>query len=213
MAHINLLPWREEKRKEQLRQFLTIMGLSVVLMLVVILAVHLQYGRMISAQEARNSFLKNEITAVEKQIREINTLAKEKKRLLARMEVIQQLQRNRPGIVHLFEEMVKVIPEGAHIKSLKQIGNNLTINGIARSNARVSAYMSNIDASAWSDIDLLIVMPTTIPFLERSRDFVELYELGLPIDILVYTPEEFKNLEASDSGFWRNFRTHHQRII
>ena len=68
-------------------------------------------------------------------------------------------------------------------------------------------------ASAWSDIDLLIVMPTTIPFIERSRDFFELYELGLPIDILVYTPEEFKNLEASDSGFWRNFRTHHQRII
>ncbi len=110
MAHINLLPWREERRKEQLRQFLTILGLSVVLMLLVILAVHLQYNRMISAQQSRNNFLKNEITAVEKQIREINDLAKEKKRLLARMEVIQQLQRNRPGIVHLFEEMVKVIP-------------------------------------------------------------------------------------------------------
>ena len=149
MAHINLLPWREEKRKEQLRQFLTMMGLSVVLMVLIILAVHLQYSRLISAQESRNSFLKNEITAVEKQIREINTLAKEKKRLLARMEVIQQLQRNRPGIVHLFEEMVKVIPEGAHIKSLKQAGKSLTINGIAQSNARVSAYMRNIDGSGW----------------------------------------------------------------
>lgn len=149
MAHINLLPWREEKRKEQLRQFLTMMGLSVVFMLLVILAIHLQYNRMISAQESRNSFLKNEITAVEKQIREINSLAKEKKRLLARMEVIQQLQRNRPGIVHLFEEMVKVIPEGAHIKSLKQKDKSLTINGIAQSNARVSAYMRNIDGSDW----------------------------------------------------------------
>ncbi len=149
MAHINLLPWREERRKEQLRQFLTMLGLSVVLMILIILAVHLQYNRMISAQESRNRFLKNEITAVEKQIREINTLAKEKKRLLARMEVIQQLQRNRPGIVHLFEEMVKVIPEGVHLKSLKQNGKNLTINGIAQSNARVSAYMRNIDASPW----------------------------------------------------------------
>ena len=149
MAHINLLPWREEKRKEQLRQFLTMIGLSVVLMLLIIAAVHLQYNRMISAQESRNNFLKDEITAVEKQIREINALAKEKKRLLARMEVIQQLQRNRPGIVHLFEEMVKVIPEGAHINSLQQKGKSLTINGIAQSNARVSAYMRNIDGSDW----------------------------------------------------------------
>ena len=149
MAHINLLPWRDEKRKEQLRQFLTMLGLSVVLMIVAILAVHLQYSRMIGAQESRNTYLKTEITAVEKQIREINALAKEKKRLLARMEVIQQLQRNRPSIVHLFEEMVNVIPQGAHIKSLKQKGKNLTINGIAQSNARVSAYMRNIDGSAW----------------------------------------------------------------
>lgn len=81
MAHINLLPWREEKRKEQLRQFLTMMGLSVVLMILIIAAVHLQYSRMISAQESRNNFLKDEITAVEKQIREINALAKEKKTL------------------------------------------------------------------------------------------------------------------------------------
>lgn len=149
MARINLLPWREERRKEQLRQFLSMLGLSVFMMSLVILAVHLQYNRMISAQESRNTFLKREITAVEKQIREINNIAKEKKRLLARMEVIQQLQRDRPGIVHLFEEMVKVIPEGAHIQSLKQAGKALTIKGIAQSNARVSAYMRNIDGSDW----------------------------------------------------------------
>ncbi len=149
MAHINLLPWREERRKEQLRQFLTLLGLSVVLMILIILAVHLQYNRMISDQQARNRYLQKEIAAVEKEIREINNLAKEKKRLLARMEVIQQLQRDRPGIVHLFEEMVKVIPEGVYITSLKQNGKNLVIQGIAQSNARVSAYMRNIDASPW----------------------------------------------------------------
>ena len=149
MAHLNLLPWREERRKEQLRQFFTMMGLSVVLMLLVILAVHLHYGRLISAQESRNSYLQNEITAVEKKIREINNLAKEKKRLLARMDVIQQLQRNRPGIVHLFEEMVKVIPEGAHIETLKQNNLQLTITGTAQSNARISAYMRNIESSDW----------------------------------------------------------------
>ena len=149
MAHINLLPWREERRKEQLRQFLTLMGLTVVMVILITLAVHLQYNRMISAQQARNQYLKNEITAVEKQIREINNIAKEKKRLLARMEVIQQLQRDRPGIVHLFDQMVKVIPDGIYLNSLKQTGKKLKLDGIAQSNARVSAYMRNIDASPW----------------------------------------------------------------
>lgn len=149
MAHINLLPWREERRKEQLKQFLSIMVLSVILAGLIILAVHLQFSRMINAQTSRNDFLQREITAVEKQIREINDLAKAKKRLLARMEVIQQLQRNRPGIVHLFEEMVKVMPEGVYITDLKQQGTKLTIKGVAQSNARVSAFMRNVDASDW----------------------------------------------------------------
>ena len=173
MARINLLPWREERRKEQLRQFISMLGLSVFMMVLIILAVHLQYSRMISAQESRNNYLKNEITAVEKQIQEINALAKEKKRLLARMEVIQQLQRNRPGIVHLFEEMVKVIPEGAHIKSLKQAGKSLTINGIAQSNARVSAYMRNIDASDWlTKPQLNIIQKKGAKKKSSGRDFI-----------------------------------------
>ena len=173
MAHINLLPWREEKRKEQLRQFLTMLGLSVVLMILVILAVHLQYSRMIGAQESRNDYLKTEISSVEKQIREINSLAKEKKRLLARMEVIQQLQRNRPGIVHLFEEMVNVIPQGAHIKTLKQSAKNLTINGVAQSNARVSAYMRNIDGSAWlTKPQLNIIQKKGKTKQDSGRDFI-----------------------------------------
>lgn len=173
MAHINLLPWREEQRKEQLRQFVTMLGLSVVLMLLIIAAVHLQYSRMIGAQESRNTFLKNETAAVEKQIREINSLAKEKKRLLARMEVIQQLQRDRPGIVHLFEEMVNVIPEGAHIKTLKQSGKKLTINGIAQSNARVSAYMRNIDASSWlTKPELNIIQKKGQAKKGSGRDFI-----------------------------------------
>ncbi len=173
MAHINLLPWREERRKEQLRQFLTLMGLSVVLMILIILAVHLQYSRMISNQEGRNRYLKKEIAVVEKQIREINNLAKEKKRLLARMEVIQQLQRNRPGIVHLFDEMVKVIPEGVYLTSLTQKGNNLTITGIAQSNARVSAYMRNIDASPWlTKPELTIIQKKKRSKSDEGREFI-----------------------------------------
>lgn len=173
MAHINLLPWREERRKEQLRQFLTMLGLSVVLMALIILAVHLQYNRMISAQSGRNDYLKREISSVEKQIREIDNLAKDKKSLLARMEVIQKLQRNRPGIVHLFEEMVKVIPEGVYLTSLKQEDDKLTITGVAQSNARVSAFMRNIDVSEWlSNPQLEIIKTEKKGKEEKGRNFI-----------------------------------------
>lgn len=149
MAKINLLPWRQEQRKEQQRQFLTIMGLMVILVVVGVVAVHLQYAGMISKQNSRNDYLRKHITEVEKQIKEIDELASKKERLLARMEIIQQLQRNRPEIVRLFDELVRVMPEGVHLTSLKQQGRGLQMVGIAQSNARVSAMMRNIDQSEW----------------------------------------------------------------
>ena len=149
MAKINLLPWRQEQRKEQQRQFFTIMGLMVVLVVVGILAVHLQYARLIGIQNSRNDYLRKHIAEVEKQIAEINELASKKERLLARMEIIQQLQRNRPEIVRLFDELVRVMPDGVYLTSLKQQNTNLVMTGIAQSNARVSALMRNIDQSEW----------------------------------------------------------------
>ncbi len=149
MAKINLLPWRQESRKEQQRQFLTILGLSVVLVIVGILAVHLQYSRMIGVQESRNAYLNRQIDKVKAQIKEIDELASKKERLLARMDIIQQLQRNRPEIVRLFDELVRILPEGVHLSSLQQKQRNLQMIGIAQSNARVSALMRNIDQSDW----------------------------------------------------------------
>ncbi len=149
MAKINLLPWRQELRKEQQRQFLTLMGLSVVLVLVGILAVHLQYARLIGKQEDRNAFLTDHIRKVEAEIKEIDALADKKDRLLARMEIIQKLQRNRPEMVRLFDELVRVLPEGVHLSALKQTNRMLKMDGIAQSNARVSAFMRNIDDSDW----------------------------------------------------------------
>ena len=149
MAKINLLPWRQETRKEQQRQFLTVMGLSVVLVVLGILAVHLQYSRMIGVQESRNSYLNKQIAIVKEQIAEIDVLEGKKERLLARMDIIQQLQRNRPEIVRLFDELVRVLPEGVHLSSLKQKDRSLQMVGIAQSNARVSALMRNIDQSDW----------------------------------------------------------------
>jgi type IV pilus assembly protein PilN len=149
MAKINLLPWRQEQRKEQQRQFFTIMGLTVVLVLVGVIAVHLQYARLIGVQDSRNDYLRKHIKEVEKQIAEINELASKKERLLARMEIIQQLQRNRPEIVRLFDELVRVMPDGVYLTSLKQQNTKLQMTGIAQSNARVSALMRNIDQSEW----------------------------------------------------------------
>ncbi len=149
MAKINLLPWRQELRKEQQRQFLTIMGLSVVLVLAGILAVHLQYARLIGKQEERNAFLTQHIQKVEAEIKEIDALADKKDRLLARMEIIQKLQRNRPEMVRLFDELVRVLPEGVHLSALKQTNRSLKMDGVAQSNARVSAFMRNIDDSDW----------------------------------------------------------------
>jgi len=149
MARINLLPWREELRKEQQRQFLTVLGLSAVLMILILFAVHIQIAGMISNQNSRNDFLKKEISKVEKQIKEINEITKKKANLLARMEVIETLQRNRPEVVHLFDELVKIMPEGTFLTNLKQSGKSLAMQGRAQSNARVSALMRNIDASEW----------------------------------------------------------------
>ena len=172
MAQINLLPWREELRKEQQRQFLTIMGLSAVLMGLIVLAIHIQIAGMIGNQSSRNDFLKNEISKVEKQIKEINTLAQEKKSLLARMEVIETLQRNRPEVVHLFDEIVKVMPEGTYLNSMSQSGKSLALNGAAQSNARVSALMRNIDASPWLSSPQLQIIKKEGASQEDERNFI-----------------------------------------
>ena len=143
MARINLLPWREERRKEQQKQFLSVLVLSVFLMALIIVAVHLQVARAIGVQNSRNDYLNKEITQVEAQIKEINNLARERKRLQDRIDIIQQLQRNRPEIVHLFDEVSKVLPDGVFLTKLVQKGRALEIEGVAQSNARVSAFMRN----------------------------------------------------------------------
>lgn len=171
MAKINLLPWRQEQRKEQQRQFFTVMGLMVLLVVVGVFAVHLQYARMISVQNSRNDYLKKHIKEVEKQIAEIKQLASKKERLLARMEIIQQLQRNRPEIVRLFDELVRIMPDGVYLTSLKQTGTNLQMTGVAQSNARVSALMRNIDQSEWLTNPKLEVIQSGKKDGEGARTF------------------------------------------
>lgn len=149
MTTINLLPWRETLRKERQQRFFVALGAALGVMLAIVGVVHLQMSAMIGHQDARNAFMKTQIERVEKQIKEIEKLEAEKKRLLARMEVIQKLQQGRPQIVHVFDEVVKTLPDGVYLTSIKQVGSTLDVQGFAQSNARISAYMRNLDASDW----------------------------------------------------------------
>lgn len=165
MARINLLPWREELRKQQQTEFLTAILLTAGLTAAILLFVHMHIDGLIDYQNQRNTFLQSEIAILDKEIKEINKLDQQKQRLIAKMNVIQSLQSSRPEIVHLFDEMSKTIPDGVNISSLMQSGGNLTLKGVAQSNARVSAYMRSLDASPWLKDPRLTIIETK----EKSR--------------------------------------------
>lgn len=149
MTSINLLPWREALKKQRKQQFLTSIGAAAGIAAAVVGGVHLKIADQMDYQNNRNAYLQQQIEAAERKIKEIDTLEKEKQRLLARMNVIQQLQQGRPQIVHVFDELVRTLPDGVYLTSIKQTGNALAVQGMAQSNARISAYMRNLDASEW----------------------------------------------------------------
>ncbi len=149
MARINLLPWREELRNQQNQQFVSRMILSAILTAVVVFYTWYHVGTLIDYQNARNRYLQTEILTLQAQLQEIKELESTKERLLARMDVIQTLQTRRPQVVHLFHELASTLPDGVYLSAIKQTQNAVTLEGLAESNARVSAYMRNLDASNW----------------------------------------------------------------
>jgi len=158
MPRINLLPWREAERKRKRQEFYLSLGAAVATAALVTLLGRWQMNASIAHQQDRNKVLEDEIAQLDKQIEEINGLDAQKRRLLARMEIIETLQRSRPEIVHVFDELVRVLPEGVYLTFLKQSGNRFEIRGIAQSSTRVSTFMRNIDASEWlADPSLQIV--------------------------------------------------------
>lgn len=170
MAHINLLPWREEQRQEQTRQFATATVLSLILTGAAIFMVHIAFNNQTSHQQFRNKILQDEIKTLDVSLKQIETLEETKDQLLARMDIIQSLQQQRPQIVHLFDDIVRTLPEGIYLTSVKQLGAHLTIQGVAESNGRVSAYMRNIDSSGWMATPKLKVIEIKKGTL-RSSDF------------------------------------------
>ena len=158
MTQINLLPWREELRQEQKKQFAVMAVMTCVLAAAIVALIHFQMQAKIDYQLSRNSFLTAEIAKVDEEIKEISELQKVRRSLIERMEVIQDLQGSRPSIVHLFTEIVSTVPNGVYLKTLTQTGSNLLINGEAESNARVSTYMRNLSASDWlKDPNLTVI--------------------------------------------------------
>ena len=160
MTRLNLLPWRDQRRKEQDRQLLSIAVGAWILMGLVIFYAHLHASGLIENQQKRNEFLVNETKKLDEEIKEIKELQAARAALLARMRVIQQLQMDRTQIVHLFDDLVRKLPEGVYLTSLKQTGQVITLIGNAQSNARVSALMRNLDASEWfakPDLDVINV--------------------------------------------------------
>ncbi|EIL96149.1 PilN domain-containing protein [Rhodanobacter sp. 115] len=149
MAHINLLPWRAERRKQREREFFMQLGAAFVVGILCVLVWSFWMGMRIDNQNERNTYLQGEIKQVDVKIAKINDLEKVRSRLLARKQIIEQLQANRSQMVHLFDELVKTIPTSARLTALKQNGQSMTLNGVAQSNASVADYMRNIEASPW----------------------------------------------------------------
>jgi type IV pilus assembly protein PilN len=158
MPRINLLPWRDEERKERKLKFLVALGGAAVAAFLTAFVGFLLMDSMVSAQEARNNRLNKEIEELDKQIEKINSLEADKARFIARMEVIEKLQRSRPEIVHVFDEITKQLPDGVYLTAITQNGNRLKFSGVAQSSTRVSAFMRNIDASTYlKEPDLEVV--------------------------------------------------------
>jgi len=149
MATINLLPWREELRNRRQKEFITMIVIAIVAMVGVVGGVHWEFGNRIEFQQTRNQFLTDQIAALDIKIKQIKDIEEEKQNLLARMEIIEELQSSRPEIVHLMDEVVTTLPEGVYYTAIKQVARNLDVKGVAQSNARVSSLMRNIDKSQW----------------------------------------------------------------
>ena len=198
MIRINLLPHREEARKRRRQQFYAMAGAAVGLAALVVFLGYTIINGLISSQADANDFLKREIAVLDKQIAEIKLLKEKTQALLARKQVIEDLQRDRGETVYLLTELVKQVPEGVYLKSLKQEGQKVNITGYAQSNARVSALMRNLEASPWLENAQLIEVKATVLNGRRSNEFAMNFMLTRTQAIA----DEFRGLNPNDPGSW-----------
>jgi len=177
MIRINLLPHREEAKKAKREQFYFLTGLVSVLAALIVFAIYTLIDTQISSQASNNDFLKQEIAVLDKQLEQIKRLKEQTQALLSRKQVIENLQQDRGETVYLLSEMVKQVPEGVYIRTLKQESLKVNLTGYAQSNARVSALMRNIDASPWLEKPQLIEVKAGVLNGRRINEFSMTFEL------------------------------------
>jgi type IV pilus assembly protein PilN len=179
MPRINLLPWRDQQRRDRKLAFFVALGSAMALAAVAASIAYLMIGSMIDAQERRNERLTGQIKVLDKQIEEINDLEAQKQKFISRMQIIEKLQRSRPEVVHLFDELVKEMPDGTYLTSVNQTGPKLKFDGVAQSSTRVSALMRNISASQWLRNPELEVVQTKSD-IAGSSFTLDAEQIGLP---------------------------------
>lgn len=179
MSRINLLPWREEQRKERQRQFLLSLSMAVVAAVVVVLVWNAFESNRISVQNSRNQMLQTEINAMNTRIAEIDRLEVVRNDLLERKQVIESLQSQRSSTVMMLDELVTTTPVGVTLAALRQQGNVITLTGTTQSNARISAYLQGLEGSGlFTKPELQIIQAG------RSRDSsVEPYDFSIRVTL------------------------------
>lgn len=171
MMRINLLPHRAEKRRARQIQFVSLCVITVVLAALVVGAVHAAISARIDYQQRRNEYLKTETAKLDRQIAEIKKLREQTRALLARKEVVENLQSTRSDVVHLLDQMLRILPDGVYLSSLKQSGNQINLVGYAQSNARISTLMRAIEDSPWLDSPTLVEIHATTANGTRVSQF------------------------------------------
>lgn len=172
MIRINLLPHRELKRAARRRQFNTLLGLAVATGVAVVILGHSLIAARQSTQDARNALLQQEIVKLDGQIGEIKKIREQTQALLERKQVVETLQSNRTEVVHLFDQTIRLLPEGLYLKSFKQVGDIVTISGYTQSSARVSSLMRNLDDSPWFESASLVEIKAATVNNLRANEFV-----------------------------------------
>jgi type IV pilus assembly protein PilN len=183
MANINLLPWRQERREKLKKEFLIIFGAFAAVAVVVVLLWQLLLTTAIANQEKRNSYLTDRIKELDLQVAEIAALKKQKQELVERMQVIQSLQGNRPEIVHIFDELVRTLPDGVFYTSVIRTAADISLIGTAESNNRVSSLMRQLDASEWFASPSLKLVKANKAIGEQATDFSMTVKLTPPVEI------------------------------
>jgi type IV pilus assembly protein PilN len=180
MAHINLLPWREERRQELKKEFLVVLGGTALLAVVLLLVTNRVYNSWIDNQGNRNAYLQRNIDELSRQVAEIKELEAKRRQLLDRMKVIQDLQGTRPLVVHVFDDLVRTLPDGVFYQGLSRGEKKIEISGVAESNNRVSSLMRQLDKSEWFENPNLTSVQAATEYGEQASAFKMAVDISQP---------------------------------